>query len=110
MGSSDKGGWIFGSLFLILALMGGLGRYGLLPGDRIWPLTLGLALSGLFSVALGLHARFSPPRLILERQTGREFMRRPVPSFFWIRAEYWGVLFLGLAIFLQSIGPARSAQ
>jgi hypothetical protein len=107
--SSGKGGWIAGSLVLALALMMGIDRLVLSPGDGIWYIALALALSGLFSVALGLHARFSAPRLILERQTGRELMRRPVHSLYWIRAEYWGLLFLGLAMFLLSNGPARSA-
>jgi hypothetical protein len=106
--SSGKGGWVFWSLFLTLGLMMGLEHYFLPPGGRPWPLSLAFAISGLFSVGLGLFARFSPPRLILERKTGRELMRRPLHSLYWIRAEYWGVLFLGLAIFLQSTGPARS--
>ena len=92
------------------SLMGGLGRYVLPPVHGIWPFTLGLAISGLCSVALGLHARFSAPRLIVERQTGREFIGRPVHTLFWIRAEYWGVLFLGLAICLQSLGPGQERQ
>jgi hypothetical protein len=104
--SSGKGGWIFGSLILVLAVMMGLDHYLLPPGDRVWPVAVGLALSGAFSLALGLHARFSPPRLILERQTGREIMRRPIHSMYWIRAEYWGILFLGLGLLL-TLGPAR---
>jgi len=108
--SSGKGGWIFGSLFLAMALMMGVDKYVLPPGDRVWPLAVALAISGLFSLALGLHARFSPPRLTLERQTGRELMRRPVHSIYWIRAEYWGILFLGLGILMQTVGHTRSAS
>jgi len=104
--TSGRGIWILGSLCLSLALMMGVDHYVLPPGDRIWPVAVGLALAGLFSVALGVHARLSPPRLILERHTGRELMRKPVHSWYWIRAEYWGILFLGLAIFLLTIQPA----
>ena len=108
--SSGRGNWIAGSLILALALMLGIDRYVLAPGDRVWPVTVAFVLSGLFSIALGFHARFTSPRLILERHTGRELVRRPVHSLYWIRAEYWGVLFFGLAILLQSTARTGGAQ
>ena len=108
--TSGRGGWVAGSLVLALALMLGIDNYVLAPGDRVWPVTVAFVLSGLFSVALGLHARFSSLLMILERHTGRELVRRPVHSLYWIRAEYWGVLFFGLAILVQSTARTGSAQ
>jgi len=107
--TSGRGRWIPISLILALLLMMGVDHYLLPPGDRIWPAGVGLALSGAFCVALGLHGRFSPPRLILERQTGRELIRRPVHSLYWIRAEYWGIVFLGLGILMLTMQQGGKA-
>jgi len=104
--SSGKGGWIFGSLFLAVLVMMGVDQYLLAPGKRMWPVTAALAFSGLFSIALGLHGRLQPVRLVLERDTGRELMRRPSHSAYWIPAEIWGVAFVALAAWVQTVKPA----
>ena len=103
--SRENLGRVLASLFLTLALMIGLVRYFLPPGWEVRPVSMACVFFGLFSLLLGLSARLSRPRLILERQTGRELMRRPAPSLYWIRAEYWGAIFLGVAILTWSIEP-----
>ena len=102
---TGKGGWIPGSLILSLCLMMGVDKWVLAPGPRIWPGTLAIALAGLFCVGLGLYARFSPARAVRDPATGRERFVRPSHSAYWIRAEYWGLLYLVLATWLQRIVP-----
>jgi len=104
--SRGKGGWIFGSLFLSLIVMMGVDQYLLGAGDRIWPVTAALALSGLFGIALGIHGRLQPKRLVLEPDTGRELIRRPSHSAYWIPAELWGLFFVVLAAWVQTLKPA----
>lgn len=98
---TGRGGWIPGSLILSVCLAIGADRYLLAPGPRIWPITLSIALAGLFCVGLGLHGRFSPARLTRNPATGCERFQRPSHTAYWIRAEYWGLLFLVLATWLQ---------
>jgi len=104
---TGKGGWIPGSLILGVCLMMGVEKLFPSLGSRTWLVTLIPALSGLFCVGLGLHGRFSPARWVLDPATGRERFRRPVHSAYWVRAEYWGLLFLGLAIWLQHSLPPK---
>lgn len=74
-------------------------RYGVIP------LACGIAAAGLFCLALGVHSRMQPPRKIVEKQTGRELLIQPVHSMYWIRAEYWAVLYLAVAAWIAVYGP-----
>lgn len=107
---TGKGWWIPSSLMISIVLMMGVDQYLLAPGRRIWPVTMAGVLAGLFCVGLGLHARFSPARLVRDPATGRERFKRPSHSAYWIRAEYWGLLFLALATWLQAMPPPGAAH
>jgi len=98
-----RGGWIPISLILGICLMMGFDQWLLAPPLRFWPFTMGIALAGLFCVGLGLHARFSPARWVLDPATGCERFVRPCHSAYWIRAEYWGLIFLALAAWVQAL-------
>jgi len=104
--SRGKGGWIFTGLFISLSIVVGLQRFLLPQANLKWLVCLALALTGAGSVALGVHARLSPERLMIERQTGRERKMRLVHSVYGIRAEYWGGLFLILACWLLTLHRA----
>jgi len=106
---TGKGDQVFASLVLTVAVMTGLDRYVLPPGWLLRPVSLASVSIGLFLVLLGLFAHLNPRGLVLERQTGREFVRRPVRSVFSIRVEYWGVFFLVMGVLLQSIPAPRGA-
>jgi hypothetical protein len=107
---TGQGGWIPGSLIVSLILMMGVDKWLLAPGQRIWPVTMAFALAGLFCVGLGLHGRFSPARNVRDPATGRVRFKRPSHSAYWIRAEYWGLLYLGLASWLQTLPPPVGTQ
>ena len=77
-----------------------LAEYVFQPGRHIGLIALAIAAAGVFCIGLGLQARFSPARFVLERQTGRELFEKPVHSMYWIRAEYWGLLYLCIAYWL----------
>ena len=97
-------GWsIPGSLILGLCLWFCMYNCLLASEPPLWSMTLVFALSGLFCVGLGMHARFSPARLVRDPATGIERFKRPSHSAYWIRAEYWGLLYLGLATWMQTV-------
>ena len=103
---SGKGFWIFGSLVIAFLIAAWLERL-IEPGaNRIWPICAALIASGLVCIGMGVHALLSPERFVIERQTGRERMVRPVHSAYWLRAEYWGVLYLCLAGWLAVLHVA----
>jgi hypothetical protein len=105
---TGQGGWIPGSLILCLCVTTAIDRWLLAPSGIGF--TLPIAVAGLFCVGLGLHARCSPARLVRNSATGCELFMRPKHSAYWIRAEYWGLLYLGLAVWLQSILPGGAAR
>ena len=105
--STGQGGWIPGSLILGLCLWGGW-NWVLNADPPIWSFTLILVLAGLFCIGLGMHARFSPARWVRDPATGCEWFRRPSHSAYWIRAEYWGLAYLGIAAWMAT--PPGGAQ
>jgi hypothetical protein len=101
---SGKGLWIFVVLIASLGIaMAGDKMFGPSPG--LLPVAACGLVTGLFALALGLKARFSAGIPALERQTGREITWRPVHSIYWIRAEWWGVLFVAGGVALALLKP-----
>src|SRR5260221_11932831 len=98
---TGQGGWIPGSLILGLCLWGCVYTWLITSHPPVWSWTLAFALAGLFCVGLGMHARFSPARLVRDPATGCERFKRPGHTAYGIRAEYWGLLYLGLAVWMQ---------
>lgn len=107
---TGRGEWIMYSILLSGGVAVGLDQWLLAPGERIWPYSMAFALAGLFSVGLGLHARFSPARHVRNSATGCERFKRPNHSLYWIRAEYWGLCYLALAAFIQGMPPPGAAR
>ena len=107
--SLGKGSRVFTSLLLTAVVMMGLDRYLLPPGWLLQPVSVAAVSLGLFLVLLGLFAHLSPSGFVVERQTGREFVRRPLHSVYWLRAEYWGVFSLALGVLLHWIPLPRGA-
>jgi hypothetical protein len=104
---SGRGGWILGILLLSAVLVISLDRW-LFPQDTgLVPLAIAFAISGIFCLGLGMHARLQHPRMARERETGRERRMLVVHSLYWIRAEYWGLLYLGLAAWFGTLHPER---
>ncbi len=92
-----QGGWILVSPLVFFAV-------SMLVDRWIYPIShsplyvvVPLALAGLSCIALGLHARLHPGFTAIDARTGRPMRMRPVHSAYFIRAEYWGVAFLGVA-------------
>src|SRR5262245_41945717 len=98
--TSGRGGWIFGSVLIGLVLAWALDEWLLGGAAGIWLPSLAVALPGIFCIVLGIQSRFRPPEHVIDPQTGRERVIRIVHSAYWIRAEYWGLLYLGLALWM----------
>ena len=63
-------------------------------------------LSAIVAFGLTYHTIHSQPRKELEIRTGREWFRRPTHSLFWLRSQYWGFGYLGIAVASVLLTPA----
>jgi hypothetical protein len=56
-----------------------------------------------FSWFMGKKWHGEPGRMVIDKATGQEIEIKPHHSLFWIKMEYWGVIFgvLGLVILIQ---------
>lgn len=97
---AGRGGWILGSLLISVLAMLAMDQWIFPPDAGPLPLAAAFGIAGVFCLGLGIHARLQSPQRTLERHTGRERVLPVVHSMYWIRAEYWGLLYLGMAIWL----------
>lgn len=74
---SGKGHVVVSAGAVSIALMMFIDQRILPPGHRMWPLSIAHVLAGLCCLALGLSARWGPPRIAIEPETGRDRMVRP---------------------------------
>ena len=95
--TTGRGAWIFGAPMLTLTAAVILQHLLLPAAHRAWPISLALAAAAMICLRFAAQARTSAKVLVLERHTGRERMQRPIDSAYGIPAEYWGLLYLGLA-------------
>ena len=77
-------------------------------GQRFASLTFAVdfLLSAFVAFGMTYHTIYSQPRAELEIRTGREWFRRPTHSLFWLRSQYWGFGYLGIAVAIVLWAPA----
>jgi hypothetical protein len=64
------------------------------------PLALAFLLAGLASGFLGCYLRRKEGRTVVDKATGKEFSLHPSHSLFFIPMPYWGVIFIGVSLYL----------
>lgn len=65
---------------------------------HLWPKLAALGITGLCCGVLGLYVNRKPPRIEIDKETGREIEVKPDHSFMFIKLEYWGVIFVGIGV------------
>ncbi|MEI6207915.1 MAG: hypothetical protein WCP20_14120 [Desulfuromonadales bacterium] len=77
-------------------------------GQRFASLTFAVdfLLSAIVAFGMTYHTIYSQPCEELEIRTGREWFRRPTHSLFWLRSQYWGFGYLGIAVAIVLLAPA----
>lgn len=62
------------------------------------PLVASLAVAAAFSWFMGRKWNEQEGRLYIDKATGREVMMKPNHSLFWIKMQYWGIIFAVLGL------------
>jgi len=68
--------------------------------SHLWPKLAALAVTGLCCGAVGLYANSRPPRIVIDEKTGMEKTEKPDHHLMFIKLEYWGFIFIGIALVL----------
>jgi hypothetical protein len=63
-----------------------------------WPLGVSLLVAAALCWLLGDYLRKQPGRVVIDKQTGREFTLRKTHSLFFIPMHWWGPIFGGCAL------------
>ncbi|WP_109434915.1 hypothetical protein [Aquimarina sp. AU119] len=61
---------------------------------------IGLFVAGVFSWFMGKKWNQSDGRIVIDKQTGQEIIIKPNHSLFWIKMQYWGIIFGGIGILM----------
>lgn len=62
-----------------------------------WPKLVGFFLAAAVIWPLGLYLNRKQRKVLIEKETGKEFLQ-PKHTFFFIRMEYWGPILFALGI------------
>ncbi|WP_281986616.1 hypothetical protein [Aquimarina aggregata] len=65
-----------------------------------YALVIGLFIAGIFSWIMGKKWNKPEGRTVIDKSTGQEIILKPNHSLFWIKMEYWGIIFGGISIVL----------
>jgi hypothetical protein len=63
-----------------------------------WPKLLAFFLAGMVIWPLGVYLNRKPGKVMIEKETGKEYLVKPKHSLFFIPMEYWGPILLALGI------------
>jgi membrane protein YqaA with SNARE-associated domain len=67
---------------------------------HLWPKVLALGISGVCCYFLGRYVNSRPPRIVIDQRTGQEIEQKPIHDLMFIKLEYWGLIFVGIALVL----------
>lgn len=74
--------------------------------SHLWPKLAALGITGLCCGAVGLYVNSRPPRIVIDEKTEREIEEKPDHNLMFIKLEYWGFIFIGIALVLLVINLA----
>ncbi len=65
---------------------------------------ISLFVAGIFSWIMGKKWNESNQKSLVDKETGEEIILKPNHSLFWIKMQYWGVIFgiLGIVMLVKS--------
>lgn len=73
----------------------------ILPNDyEDFAVILGFLSAGIFSWYFGKKWNNEHSKMLIDKETGKEIELKPNHSLFWIKMQYWGVIFTFFAIIL----------
>jgi hypothetical protein len=66
---------------------------------------LAFFITGVFSWFMGKKWNAEEVRTVVDKATGQEIILKPNHSLFWIKLQYWGIIFgtFGLIILIQTL-------
>ena len=66
---------------------------------------LAFFITSIFSWFMGKKWNEGEARTVVDKATGREILLKPNHSLFWIKLQYWGIIFagFGLIILIQTL-------
>jgi hypothetical protein len=67
-----------------------------------WPFALTTFLNAVFNTLLGLYLRSRPPRVLVDKATGREVTSRYPDTVFFVPIIFWGPIYLLMAMYQLS--------
>ena len=103
-----------GKGYLIFVIVFGCSLVGNLMADaeygpnyydhHLWPLAVSLLVSAAFCWRLGDYLRRRSDRVVIDKETGREFIiNQSRHTLFWIPMHWWGVILMVIALILFAI-------
>jgi hypothetical protein len=73
---------------------------------HLWPKVAALWITGVCVFLLGRYVNGKPPRVVVNRTTGKETMEKPYHHLMFIKLEYWGLIFVAIGLVLLLINLA----
>lgn len=64
----------------------------------LWPKVAALWITGACSWFLGRYLNSRPPRVVPNRETGRNDLVKPNHHLMFIKMEYWGLIFFAIGV------------
>lgn len=61
--------------------------------ENWWPDFLAFVMTGTLCFLMGKFLNRKPGKIYVDKETNEEVLVKPYDSFFFIRLEYWGILF-----------------
>jgi hypothetical protein len=73
---------------------------------HLWPKLAALVITGAFCWFLGRYLHSRPPRLVTDPATGQQIEVKPHHHLMFIKLEYWGLIFVGIALAILLVNLA----
>ncbi len=85
---------------LVLAVIV-FGLTSILPKEQSdYAYIIGLLLAGVFSWFMGKKWNTPEGKTLVDKETGQEVILKPNHSLFWIKMEYWGIIFGAISLIM----------
>ncbi|NLR93847.1 hypothetical protein [Flammeovirga agarivorans] len=97
-----------GGLSVLVLLVSIFGLVQIVPRDfASYAFIVSLFVTAVFSWVMGKKWN-GKTQILMNKSTGQDILLKPNHSLFWIKMQYWGIIFgiLGLIILIQELGKA----